>query len=105
MIYQARCGNGKRQGKGPCCINFEFADDTKSLLLRGLTSLNEIKEYDTPLGIAGPYLVWCLAHKQPMHFRKLKAIKSTDACGQVCQTAIGDKCKCSCGGLMHGVAS
>jgi hypothetical protein len=118
VILQARCGNGR----GPCRINFVFPEGTEEIPIRYACYLANCKsdhehegtftdhygEHGIYTGAihykdAAPRLVWCLAHKQMMEFRKLRTARSSDACSADCTHAEGDSCKCSCGGLNHGI--
>jgi hypothetical protein len=117
MILQARCN----KGRGPCRINIEVPDGTEELAVYFACSTPDCVRHehlgrdDNHYGIrqiyqgtiwykdAGPYLMRCVAHKDMMHFRKLKTSRSSDLCSADCTHAEGDKCKCSCGGLNHGI--
>jgi hypothetical protein len=122
MILQARCN----KGRGECRINLEVPDgDGKTpvyIPVYYACSAPDCNKHEH-LGVdpddhygprqiyqgtiywkdAGPYLVRCVAHREMMHFRKLKTSRSSDLCSADCTHAGGDKCKCSCGGLNHGI--
>lgn len=57
----------------------------------------------TELLQAIPHLVWCRAHGQPMQGKRLRVTRSDEPCSDVCRMATGATCKCSCGGLNHGM--
>lgn len=109
MILQARCG---KRRQGPCCINFEFPDGTETIPIQYLRHTGKDEQGEDQYEVywgeidvkeAGPRLVSCLAHKQMMRFKALKTSRSGEPCGEECRTATGSSCKCSCGGINHGV--
>lgn len=122
MVLQARCCNGR----GPCRINFRFKLGADAIVPLACTNANcerhshigavpdpadYSRHYGQRFSYEGPipakqaagYMVWCLEHKSMMHFKPLNARSSDDPCGPACRMAEGGSCKCSCGGMNHGV--
>lgn len=121
MIIQARCN----KGRGDCRINFLFPDGTEEVPVlfacrdgcgKNHQHIGLVPDpadypygprysYEGSLSVkeAGPYMLCCIAHKDRMYFRKLRTSHSNDLCSADCTQAEGDKCRCSCGGMNHGM--
>ena len=57
-----------------------------------------------PIKEAVGYIAWCLEHRQPLSNGKAIRVTITDGpCGADCRLATGSACRCSCGGLNHGM--
>lgn len=58
---------------------------------------------DTDASEAIPYLVWCLAHHEPLRGKAIRAVRGEERCSDTCRQAAGTICRCECGGENHGM--
>lgn len=52
---------------------------------------------------AVPISAWCVRHRDPLTAKAIRVVYSDTPCERACETATGSDCKCSCGGVAHGV--